>query len=49
MKVLNKVQGTNNQESSAVKDGNTHETDVDINNTTDNSIIQIPPPLTKPF
>lgn len=48
MKVMKKVQGKNNQDSSAVKDGNTYETDVDINNTTDNSITQIPPPLTKP-
>lgn len=31
-----------------MKEGNKYETDVDIMNTTDDSIIEIPPPLTKP-
>lgn len=48
-RTLKKVDSKNNQESSAAKEGITYETDVDINNNTKDSIIEIPPPLTKPL
>lgn len=48
-RALKKVDSKNNQESSAVKEGITYETDVDINKNTDDSIIEILPPLTKPL
>lgn len=41
-RALKKVDSKNNQESSAVKEGITYETDVDINNNTDDSIRNTP-------
>ncbi|XP_061191031.1 uncharacterized protein LOC133199201 [Saccostrea echinata] len=48
-RALKKAESKKNQESSAVKEGITYETDVDINNNIDNSITEIPPPLIKPI
>ncbi|XP_061186837.1 uncharacterized protein LOC133194959 [Saccostrea echinata] len=48
-RALKKAESKKNHESSAVKEGITYETDVDINNNIDNSITEIPPPLIKPI
>ncbi|XP_062598207.1 uncharacterized protein LOC134259622 [Saccostrea cucullata] len=48
-RALKKAESKKCQESAAVKEGITYETDADINNNVDNSITEIPPPLTKPI
>ncbi|XP_062579761.1 uncharacterized protein LOC134241754 [Saccostrea cucullata] len=48
-RALKKAESKKSQESAAVKEGITYETDADINNNVDNSITEIPPPLTKPI